>query len=470
MQPYTSNLPHQLPPDHGYHHDPHATPYPPRHHQLQQQHQLPSMAPPSAPPPHHTNPYQDPTMSGSASSVPPHAPPGPGGSSHGDGSGHAGQLQSTPPSHQQLHERAPLTAEERMQQEQNLKPYSGTDSQGRMYSLEVVQQPQRARMCGFGDKDRRPITPPPCVKLVIRDAKTGKEIDCNEIEYSMFICNVSLYTEDALKEVNLVRHTTSTPSISSTTPASYASLEQTTPAYSHILPSNRDVGYGHHQGMPYQGNPGMNPYDMQTSPYHAGFVNGNPYGAPAPSHYQYNQPLPPQPGPYGAPRGPYDHPTQYGGMHGGVGGPLQHRMSVSSTSGQGGQQPQGMFTRNLIGSLVCSAFRLTDTNDKIGIWFVMQDLSVRTEGVFRLQFSFVNVGLPTPLPSGSSGSGTGINQSKAPILASVFSEPFQVFSAKKFPGVCDSTALSKCFATQGIKIPIRKEGANSKNNEDDDDY
>ena len=84
----------------------------------------------------------------------------------------------------------------------------------------------------------------------------------------MFICNVSLYTEDALKEVNLVRHTTSTPSISSTTPASYASLEQTTPAYSHILPSNRDVGYGHHQGMSYQGNPGMNPYDMQTSPYH----------------------------------------------------------------------------------------------------------------------------------------------------------------------------------------------------------
>ncbi|KAJ4398155.1 hypothetical protein N0V85_006362 [Neurospora sp. IMI 360204] len=364
-------------------------------------------------------------MSGSASSAPPPPPPGPGGSSHGDG------IQSTPPSQQQLHERAPLTAEERMQQEQNLKPYSGTDSQGRMYS---------------------------------------------EIEYSMFICNVSLYTEDALKEVNLVRHTTSTPSISSTTPASYASLEQTTPAYSHILPSNRDVGYGHHhQGMPYQGNPGMNPYDMQTSPYQAGFVNGNPYGAPAPSHYQYNQPLPPQPGPYGAPRGPYDHPgAQYGGgvggMPGGVGGPLQQRMSVSSVGGQGGQQPQGMFTRNLIGSLVCSAFRLTDTNDKIGIWFVMQDLSVRTEGVFRLQFSFVNVGLPTPLPSGSSGSSTGINQSKAPILASVFSEPFQVFSAKKFPGVCDSTALSKCFATQGIKIPIRKEGANSKNNEDDDDY
>jgi len=50
---------------------------------------------------------------------------------------------------------------------------------------------------------------------------------------------------------------------------------------------------------------------------------------------------------------------------------------------QGGSQPQGMFTRNLIGSLAASAFRLSDTGDKIGIWFILQDLSVRTEGTFR---------------------------------------------------------------------------------------
>lgn len=68
-------------------------------------------------------------------------------------------------------------------------------------SLEVAQQPVRARMCGFGDKviwslvvlreqtiawytdvcttiqDRRPITPPPCIRLVVRDSKTGNEVD-----------------------------------------------------------------------------------------------------------------------------------------------------------------------------------------------------------------------------------------------------------------------------------------------------
>lgn len=55
-------------------------------------------------------------------------------------------------------------------------------------------------------------------------------------------------------------------------------------------------------------------------------------------------------------------------------------------------QPQGMFTRNLIGSLAASAFRLTDNNDKIGIWFVLQDLSVRTEGEFRYISSVLSSG------------------------------------------------------------------------------
>lgn len=286
-------------------------------------------------------------------------------------------------------------------------------------------------MCGFGDKDRRPITPPPCVKLVIRDAKTGKEIDVNDLNYAFFVLNVNLWSADALQEVNLVRHSTATPSISSTTPASYSSLEQATPAYSHILPS-----------MPYQTPPVMSPY-MQQSPYQGGFVspNGGGYGG-APQYYPQDiaQQLAPQAS-YGPPR---VYEPQFG---------IHPRLSVS------GNQPQGMFTRNLIGSLAASAFRLSDPEDKIGIWFVLQDLSVRTEGTFRLQFSFVDVG----------ASGNGINTGKAPVLASVFSEPFQVYSAKKFPGVCDSTLLSKCFATQGIKIPIRKEGQNAKGGDGDDD-
>jgi hypothetical protein len=37
--------------------------------------------------------------------------------------------------------------------------------------LEIVQQPLRARMCGFGEKDRRPVDPPPVVQLHVLNAK-----------------------------------------------------------------------------------------------------------------------------------------------------------------------------------------------------------------------------------------------------------------------------------------------------------
>lgn len=43
----------------------------------------------------------------------------------------------------------------------------------------------------------------------------------------------------------------------------------------------------------------------------------------------------------------------------------------------------GMFTRNLIGSLSVNAFTLRDPEGKEGHWFILQDLSVRTEGNFR---------------------------------------------------------------------------------------
>lgn len=65
------------------------------------------------------------------------------------------------------------------------------------------------------------------------------------------------------------------------------------------------------------------------------------------------------------------------------------------------------------------------------------------------------------------GSETQVNRGEVPILATTFSRDFQVFSAKKFPGVIESTPLSKCFATQGVKIPIRKDGPSKR--EDDDE-
>ncbi|KAK4449235.1 velvet factor-domain-containing protein [Podospora aff. communis PSN243] len=397
-----------------------SQPYPP---------QLPSMPPPAAPAPHY--PQDNLQMAAAQIAAPPQQSP----------------LSET----SQSQDRQALSADQQRQQKINLEPYSRDDENGWVYKLVVVQQPQRARMCGFGDKDRRPITPPPCVRLMVIDKKTGKEVNCNEIEHTMYVLNVDLWSEDALREVNLVRHTTATPSISSTTPASYASIEQTTPAFSNVLPSSRDTGYGPPMGYQSQG-PSVNPYAMQQS--YPGYPpqNGGGYGAPN-QYYSHEFRPEMQAIPQLASQGPGYHPPRvFEGPFG-----MSQRLSIS------GSQPQGMFTRNLIGSLAASAFRLVDTEDKDGIWFVLQDLSVRTEGNFRLRFSFVNVGVP------NMNSQPSVNQGRAPVLASVFSDVFQVYSAKKFPGVCDSTPLSKCFATQGIKIPIRKEGEKKAHDEDYDD-
>lgn len=285
----------------------------------------------------------------------------------------------------------------------HLAPVS-TKHDGRIWSLQVVQQPIRARMCGFGDKDRRPITPPPCIRLIVNDAQTEKEIDINEIDTSFYVLTVDLWNAEGTSEVNLVRHSATSPSISTATSSSYPPPPQSfSPSYPMYPQQNP---YGQPVGYPMNGYYGGNPQQLAYQ---------NPQAAYYPQYYPpggHMQPAPQQPVP----------------------------------------APGGMFTRNLIGSLSASAFRLTDPDNKIGVWFILQDLSVRTEGIFRLKMNFVNVGAP------SENGQPVLNHGSAPVLASVFSEPFQVFSAKKFPGVIESTPLSKCFALQGIKIPIRKDG------------
>ena len=58
----------------------------------------------------------------------------------------------------------------------SLDPTSGIKGEY-IYIISPEQQPVRARMCGFGDKDRRPITPPPCVRLIVKDKKTNQDVN-----------------------------------------------------------------------------------------------------------------------------------------------------------------------------------------------------------------------------------------------------------------------------------------------------
>ncbi|KAF7321175.1 Velvet domain-containing protein [Mycena chlorophos] len=73
-------------------------------------------------------------------------------------------------------------------------------------------------------------------------------------------------------------------------------------------------------------------------------------------------------------------------------------------------------------------------------FFVFPDLSVRTEGSYRLKLSLYEV------------VGNDVRHCK-----SIYSAPFYVYTAKKFPGVEESSPLTCSLADQGIKIRIRKD-------------
>ncbi|CAG8607991.1 13817_t:CDS:2, partial [Funneliformis caledonium] len=184
-------------------------------------------------------------------------------------------------------------------------------------------------MCGFGDKDRRPIDPPPVVKLLVSTAD-GTSVPESSVDHSMMIVHAALWSENCMDERSLVINPSTIPSQSTGTgPNSILSLN-------------------------------------------------------APS-----------------------------------------------------------CTRNLMGHCTSSAYVLTDSLGQQGIYFIFQDLSVRTEGSFTLKFSFCDV--------------KGLLTRRGTVAAEVYSGPFKVYTAKKFPGMTESTELSKAFAKQGIKIPIRKD-------------
>ncbi|KAI9484873.1 velvet factor-domain-containing protein [Zychaea mexicana] len=184
----------------------------------------------------------------------------------------------------------------------------------RSYELVVCQQPLHARMCGFGEKDRRPIDPPPIVKLIVQQEGQQGPVDVQTLQTPFFVLHVTLWSADREEERNIISN-------------------------------------------------------------------------------------PPK------------------------------------------------CTRVLMGSLVSSPSLLKNPAGEQGLYFAFPDLSIRTEGRYTLRFSLMKL-----------ASSDFQTDAKSKIIAQVFSDPFTVYSAKKFPGMTESTELSKAFAKQGLKIPIRNDG------------
>ena len=105
----------------------------------------------------------------------------------------------------------------------------------------------------------------------------------------------------------------------------------------------------------------------------------------------------------------------------------------------------------LSGTIVSSLYRLKDVDNQDGGFFVFGDISLRMEGVFRLKFSLFEV---RPIAN------VDFHREVCHIR-SVISQPFQVYSAKNFPGMSQSTFLSRSFSDQGVRIRIRKESRSS---------
>jgi len=55
-----------------------------------------------------------------------------------------------------------------------------------------------------------------------------------------------------------------------------------------------------------------------------------------------------------------------------------------------------------------------------------------------------------------------VHNDVSPILAQTYTQAFDVYSAKRFPGVPDTTALSIAFGNQGQKLPLRNRHGSSK--------
>ena len=119
----------------------------------------------------------------------------------------------------------------------------------------------------------------------------------------------------------------------------------------------------------------------------------------------------------------------------------------------------------LAGVTVASAAYLE--KPKRAAYFIFPDLSVRHEGWYRLRFSLfegvkhdadADLGKPFVRPMRDP------DNLSAPVRhegvfnrMDVVSTPFQVFSAKKFPGLQQSTSLSVMVAEQGCRVRIRRD-------------
>jgi len=84
---------------------------------------------------------------------------------------------------------------------------------------------------------------------------------------------------------------------------------------------------------------------------------------------------------------------------------------------------------------------LEDDHGKPGYFYIFHDLSIKIKGNFRLKFDLLQGVAPTLFTEA--------------VAAECFSDTFVSYAAERFPGMMQSTKLTKAFARQGLNIKVR---------------
>ncbi|KAK4986394.1 hypothetical protein LTR66_007886, partial [Elasticomyces elasticus] len=141
-------------------------------------------------------------------------------------------------------------------------------------------------------------------------------------------------------------------------------------------------------------------------------------------------------------------------------------LSVNGADAQQSSGSGGMNNLTVLTGTPVAGMAYLDRPTPAG-YFIFPDLSVRHEGKYRLSFSLFeelkedkDSDPDTPESEMAAKSAGGKKQGPVAHVShrlEVKSQPFTVFSAKKFPGLSESTHLSRTVAEQGCRVRIRRD-------------
>lgn len=254
-------------------------------------------------------------------------------------------------------------------------PPRRTSTQPR-YHLHIRQQPIAARACGAGDRDRRPVDPPPIVQILLTDFDPESQDDRDILQDPRFTVGCLLFP---------VSDSSGWPVIPETEPP------------------ERDRDRDRDRERERENDGVARADDTFFTPLLSGKAFMSPFYVDA------------DPDPNSAPT----HPS-----------------STSLLAGTSPIPPSG--PQNL---------RNASKLHQPATFFIFADLSIRSAGLYRLQFRLMNWG---------SVEDTGQSM---PILAEAWSDPFRVYPAKDFPGMRDSSILAEGLKELGfVELKTRGKG------------